>query len=48
MDLKIISSRDQGHGLIFIGPDCQVGKPIGKAIVSRVTGEFSTSINLGK
>ena len=36
------------HGLRYRGPDCQVGKPIEKALVFKVTGEFSTSINLGK
>ena len=36
------------HGLRYRGPDCQVGKPDEKALVFRVTGGFSTSVNLGK
>ena len=36
------------HGLRYRGPVYQVGKPIEKATVFKVTGEFSTSIKLGK
>ena len=35
------------HRLRYRGPDCQVGKPIERVTVFKVTGEFSTPIKLG-
>ena len=38
------SQRDQGHGLMYRGLDDQVGTPIEKATVFKVSGKFSTSL----
>ena len=44
LSAKKVSQRDQGHGLMYRGPDDQVGTPIEKATVFKATGEFSTSL----
>ena len=47
LQFLLLLSRDQGHGLKYKGPGCQVGKPIERVTVFKVTGEFSTPIKLG-
>ena len=41
--ISTIVSRDQGHGLTYRGLDDQVGIPIEKATVFKVTGKILNS-----
>ena len=48
LQFLLLLSRDQGHGLMYRGLDDQVGIPIEKATVFKVSGKFSTPLKLGR